>query len=1262
MGSLIRSYDWSSTGLGSFTNWPLSLKTSVAIMLRSGYTIFVWWGPEMIMFYNDAYIPVLGKKHPYALGKPARQIWSEIWEQIGPMMDQVLNKGEQIYARDLLFLIERNGFIEESYFTFSYSPIPDDEGGVGGIFCACNEETPKVLRQRRLKTLKDISSMTTQLRSLDEVFDTCGNILSENPNDIPFSILYRFNRETEEAELAAYTGFTTAVHKAMPQNIRIDDPATWPLHVVMNSGKPVIAERLTERFGPLPGGPWSDSPEKAIIVPIQKSGQEFPAGFLVSGISAKLEFDEEYRTYFDLIATQISSAIANVNAFEVERKRIEALAEIDRAKTAFFSNISHEFRTPLTLILGPLEQLVNGYHKELPPQCREDLESMHRNSMRLLRLVNTLLDFSRIEAGRLQARFFPVDLCDFITDLAGSFRSLVENAGLQFVVNCEKKKEPVYADREMWEKIVLNLLSNAYKYTLKGKIELCLFQDKHNVVFRVKDTGVGIPQNEIPKMFERFHRVNNAMGRTHEGTGIGLSLVKELVHLHKGNISVNSEEGKGSVFTVTMPVGKNHLPAEQVFEEAEGYHESGLRNLHLSEAASLLTDSNKIHYKGAEPIAENGMLRENTEDKKELILIVDDNADMRQYIMRLLKTSYQVESASNGREALDKIQLERPALIICDIMMPVMDGIELLGILRHRVDTSTTPVILLSARAGEEAKIEGYNFGADDYLIKPFSAKELLARVQSQIKTSKIRASAENHLRSLFLQAPVAIAIYRGPEFIIELANAKVLEFWGRTEEQVLHKPLFEALPEVDKDLYFPKLTQVFTTGEEFYGPESPVTLLRKGKLENVYVNYALVPLRDLDDNITSVMVVANEVTELVNARKLAERDAAELDKKVKERTSELVHKNEELLHQKEFIETILDTSVDLVCVYDRECRFMIMNKQCAELTQLDQKEVIGKKFDEVFPSLKNSEVHNYLKRALKGEPTYNVTYTSEITGNLYTNYYIPLVRNNEVYGVVVIAHDNTEIIRTSEKLKQTNTELIRINDDLEQFAYIASHDLQEPLRKIQTFSDILQQNLNNKETATRYADKIISSSDRMMTLIQAVLNYSRLSRKGDHYGPVNLNQILKEVITDFELLIAEKEAKIVYEKLPPINGAELQISQLFSNLISNSLKFSIKKPVIEITSALVSQEEAKKYPQLYGDTEYVQLIFKDNGIGFEQKYATQVFAIFSRLNKYEYSGTGIGLAVCKKIVENHNGAISVESKPEQGTSFKILLPWQEVE
>ena len=439
-------------------------------------------------------------------------------------------------------------------------------------------------------------------------------------------------------------------------------------------------------------------------------------------------------SFLNLVAGHIGTSVANARAYEAERKRAEALAEIDRAKTLFFSNVSHEFRTPLTLMLGPLEDaLASG---ELPAKERERLDTVHRNSLRLLRLVNSLLDFSRIEAGRGQASYAPTDLAAITANFTSNFRSACERAGLKLVVDCPPLGEPVYLDRDMWEKIVLNLLSNAFKFTFEGEIVVRLRVVDGHAELSVGDTGVGIPEGELPRLFERFHRIEGQMSRTYEGSGIGLALVQELVKLHGGAIRVESVEGEGTRFIVTIPLGRSHLAQDRIVSDAasptaaqaDAYVEEALRWLPNGGAPAAGTLPPSGLTQTTPPQLEGSR-----------ILVADDNADMRDYVRRLLEAYCQVETVADGQAALEAIRRRRPDLVLSDVMMPRVDGLRLVRAIRSEPVLADIPVVLLSARAGEEAKIEGLHAGADDYLIKPFSARELVARVGSNLNLAKLR-------------------------------------------------------------------------------------------------------------------------------------------------------------------------------------------------------------------------------------------------------------------------------------------------------------------------------------------------------------------------------------------------------------------------------------------------------------------------------------------------------------------------------------------
>jgi PAS domain S-box-containing protein len=465
---------------------------------------------------------------------------------------------------------------------------------------------------------------------------------------------------------------------------------------------------------------------------------------------------------------------------EIARQR-EELAELDELKTQFFANISHEFRTPLTLMMGPLEDAMASSEK-LSASNRERMELAHRNSLRLLKLVNTLLDFSRIEAGRVHASYEPTDLATFTAGLASVFRSAIERAGLRLLINCPQMVEPVYLDREMWEKIVFNLLSNAFKFTLEGEIEVSVRSANGLVELAVRDTGTGIPPQELPHLFQRFYRVKGAQGRTFEGSGIGLALVQELAQLHGGTVRVESELEHGSTFIVTVPIGKDHLPADRIGAQRT-LTSTGLRGeAYVQEALRWLPESQSLSQdlQVATLPSSPGPLQTSIGEgeRRSCILLADDNADMREYLERLLSEQYEVVAVADGESALSSARERRPDLILSDIMMPRLNGIEVLRSVRAEESLKNIPVILLTARAGEESRIEGLASGADDYLVKPFSARELLARISSNLAIARIRGEAAELERKLRLDAELEV---RARTTELEERNGDVL----RQSEQV---------------------------------------------------------------------------------------------------------------------------------------------------------------------------------------------------------------------------------------------------------------------------------------------------------------------------------------------------------------------------------------------------------------------------------------------------------------------------------------------
>ena len=423
-------------------------------------------------------------------------------------------------------------------------------------------------------------------------------------------------------------------------------------------------------------------------------------------------------------------------------RQVHALAEVDREKTSFFTNISHEFRTPLTLMLGPTEDALHSPDLALSGDA---LETVHRNQLRLLKLVNSLLDLSRIDAGRMRPTFRPSDVGRLTADLAEGFRPAIERAGLTFRVNCDNARD-VYVDHDMWETVVFNLLSNALKFTFDGSIEVAVRNLDDCVELRVADTGVGIAPDEQPRLFQRFHRVDRAPSRTHEGSGIGLALVHDFVELHAGSVRFESVPHQGTTFTVTLRRGAAHLPPDHV---APPDADAGAPLAH----PTLIEEAARWTAAIGEPAARTAR-RSTLEPEAPLaaapgrVLVVDDNADMRDYLARVLRAHWHTETANDGAHALALVRERVPDVIVTDVMMPNVDGFDLLQALRRSQATAHTPVIVVSARAGEEARLEGLQLGADDYLSKPFSARELVARVNVQMRLARLREASESANRA----------------------------------------------------------------------------------------------------------------------------------------------------------------------------------------------------------------------------------------------------------------------------------------------------------------------------------------------------------------------------------------------------------------------------------------------------------------------------------------------------------------------------------
>lgn len=736
MAALLYAKDWSQTPLGPIEQWPQSLRTTVSLCLASNFPINIAWGPQRVQIYNDGYWPLCGDKHPTSFGQDYRECWRSAWDVLGEAFEEA-SAGKTRFLENQRMFLDRFGYLEETFFTFSFSPILDETGGVGGLFHPVTELTQQTLAERRLNILRQVPALTDSAQTEPEAVALLLAASQHAALDLPFAVLYTLAPDSQQAQLAGQVGLPAGSPLA-PATLPLEGSAAWPLAEAARTGRPQRVEALPATFGAFESGPYPEPPTTALVFPIYLPGAAEaarPAYFLVAAASARRHLDAEYQLFFDLFAGAVTSTLAKARTLEQERRRSEALAELDRAKTAFFSNISHEFRTPLTLMLGPLEDSLADGAAPLPPTQRERLVLVQRNTLRLQRLVNSLLDFSRLEAGRLQARFQPTDLAAYTGELASVFRAAIEKAGLTLVVDCPPLPTPILVDPALWEKVVFNLLSNALKFTFHGEVAVSLREEAGEAVLRVRDTGEGIAAAELPHLFSRFYRVEGTKARSHEGSGIGLALVQELVQLHGGTIVVESAPGQGTTFTVRLPQGTAHLRPDQLAPGPPQELKARYATVFTEEAMQWLADDSLFN-------ADQPALGKHSSDQPAAtLLVVDDNADMRGYVQRILRQHPQwtVQTAADGQQALAAIGQYRPDLVLSDVMMPHLDGFGLLHALKQEPATAGIPVILLSARAGEEAALEGLDRGADDYLVKPFSARELLARVRTQLAITRTR-------------------------------------------------------------------------------------------------------------------------------------------------------------------------------------------------------------------------------------------------------------------------------------------------------------------------------------------------------------------------------------------------------------------------------------------------------------------------------------------------------------------------------------------
>jgi PAS domain S-box-containing protein len=1226
MGALMRSMDWSLSPLGPVSSWPQSLRTMVGTCLNTRFPMMVFWGPRNVMFYNDGYRPILGGKHPRSMGRPGEEVWTEIWDQLLPMIHTVRGEGRAVISENQQFLMERVGFLEEAYFTYSYSPVREESGGVGGVLDTVLETTSQVLDARRLRTIQEVALRTAGSLQVRDACALALEALATNPADLPFVLLYRVDAEGGMARLEGHVGLEGDGPFLSP-SISLDpgERTSWPLASVARSGASERVEDLQERFGPLPLRDGVPAPRAARILPMVRSGESRPSWLLVLGLSPRLLEDASYLSFQGLVASGMNAAIAGARAYEDARRQADALAELDRAKTTFFSNVSHEFRTPLTLMLGPLDEVLSDAEHPVDPRQRARLEMLQRNSQRLLKLVNSLLDFSRLEAGRMRAIFEPTDLGPLTAGLAGAFDSLVTRAGMTLRVECPPLPTPVWVDRELFEKIVLNLVSNAFKFTFQGTITVRTQARGDRVELSVSDTGTGIPEHELPRVFERFHRVEGARGRSHEGSGIGLALVNELVALHGGRISARSTPGQGSTFTVSFPTGFAHLPPEQLRERSTSTAAATHPESFIQEAALWLSDvANAVSAPtSAPPGMAPGFVRGH-------VLLADDNADMRDYVRRELEGRFTVEAVANGFAALEAARERPPDVVLSDVMMPGLDGFGLLRELRADSRTAHIPVILLSARAGEEAKVEGLNAGADDYLVKPFGMRELVARLEGTVNAARARAQREELLEALQLsEARYRLATRATKDAIWDWDLRTQQLTWNEGVNTLFGHPTdtvrsdlewwAEKLHPEDRE----RVVHGLHAAADAPGGTEWQDEYRFRRWDGTYA--------EVEDRGWVVRDGQGEALRMVGAMQdVTLRKAAEAT----------------LRRSEEEFRTLAEGLPEAVFVTDPDGAVTYVNDALPQQTGQPVTAFLGRGFvsiihpDDLDASLRDWEA------AVRSGSRVQIEHRVRNHDGTYRWH---IVRALPVRGPDGHILKWVGMSMDVHELRQAQAQLQQRADFEQQLIGIVSHDLRNPVSAILLGAASLMRRDELDERSTKAVSRIQSSAERAHRMIRDLLDFTQARLGGGlrvQRRSSDLHELIDGVLEEVEATHPDRELR------RRATGDGLgewdpdRLAQMTQNLVTNALKYSPRDTPVVI--------------ETHGTPDAVTLTVHNQGDPIAPERLGRLFQPLQRATTSGDNSTrsiGLGLYIVKQLVEAHGGTVSVTSTASDGTTFTVRLP-----
>ncbi|RIB06139.1 hypothetical protein C2G38_538757 [Gigaspora rosea] len=1207
----IYNFDWSSTSLGPMDSWDPAYKTAINLCLQSTFPICIYLGSDWVILHNKEWIQLIG--YPYVLGKTIKEAWPSLYYFISSLCESVRTTRKGLFRSDEYIEVKRDGYSEEAYFDYTYSPIFKSDGTFGGIFCIAQETTKRVLNDRRLKTFIEIGNRIPEVESLESACYTMTKVLNDNNTDIPYSLIYFIEHELNDSSkslIARLIATTFDDNNKKGRHIPDYFPETREIIDLTKDddksyGTYIDLKRITATYSFLKCKSWpiylaikkghvkvllkDESQAVLLSTKISLYGGKVLFAVLICGVNRCCPLDEKYMKYFQQVINQMNKYLLHGMSMEEKKKRNKILADLNRQKVTFFQGISHELKTPLTLMLSPLDDVINVCSQETQEtQIMSYLQIIRRNARRLLKLINSSLQFSNIEADQLEAHYCETNIAEFTRELVLEFEDVAKQLGLDYVIEIPRSKEfnralsdKIYLDHDMYETIVFNLCSNALKHTWNGRITIRLYLDykdeKRIIVLEVSDTGVGIPETALPNIFQRFYRVESQESRSHEGTGIGLSLVKELITRHGGDITVTSAVNQGTTFKCLFPIGCEHLPKNQIrFNNVENPVTHGRelytsRQLYLEESSQWIKNSKSearddldqlpiddrnmdIDKMLTEEIMRHFYTNGHDDEKKYQILLVDDNNDMRDYLEDLLK-EFDIVHARDGREAilvLKKLEI-LPDLVISDIMMPNMNGYELLDVIRSNIKTRLIPVILLSAKASEESKIKGLDKGADDYLIKPFSSRELITRIRANIKLSLLR-------RKILIQL---CKQEESKQLLLSITNMIV----SRSD---INETFLYVAKEIHRIL-----------------PCERILIISDDKSKS----NKIVTLCEYPENISrNTTMMTSQLTEIRNNDKSKSQAFIKLNEYLNNSPGinislnvycDDVHKNVSILS----VEVRLDNDIWGWIKVHRSPNSIWFESE-VELLQ---------------------QISNQINLAIT---------------------YVNLLEENAAKEIQIKA---TEIANITKSQILANT----------------SHELRTPLNAITGLLSLFEG--TNLNTDQKDMFSIMSrASDVILSIVNDILDVAKL--EAQKLTLVNrifdLIELIEGIIETFGKKAGDKKIELILnydiDILPRyVKSDPERLKQVLSHLLSNAVKFTNKGEII-LTVSMQSQE-------------VFEIELCDTGIGIDPEYIQHAWKSFTQGDTSiirNQDGTGIGLSICKNLVELNGGKIKVKSQLGKGSKF----------